>query len=51
MCTLSERIMLHRKLLEHRRNRGEEELMKRLEESIATAESDTKLLREILDRI
>jgi two-component system, chemotaxis family, protein-glutamate methylesterase/glutaminase len=51
MRTLKERTMLHRKLLEHRRNRGEEELMQRLEESIGTAENDLKLLREVLDRI
>jgi hypothetical protein len=30
------------------RNKGEDELMDRLEESVATAESDLKLLREIL---
>ena len=51
MRTLKERAVLHRKLLERKRNRGEEELMRRLEEPIATAEGDSKLLREILDRI
>lgn len=33
------------------RNKGEDELMKRLEASVATAESDLKRLREILERI
>jgi Glu-tRNA(Gln) amidotransferase subunit E-like FAD-binding protein len=34
-----------------RANKGEDELMKRLEEFVATAENDLKLLREILERI
>jgi hypothetical protein len=34
-----------------KRNKGETELMKRLEESVTRAESDLKLLREILERI
>jgi two-component system chemotaxis response regulator CheB len=51
MRTLKERTMLHRRLLERRRNKGEQDLMKRVEESIGTAETDIKLLREILDRI
>ena len=47
-----ERVVLHKKLVERKkRNRGEEELRKRLEESVATAENDLKLLREILERI
>jgi hypothetical protein len=33
------------------RNKGEDDLMKRPEESVATAENDLKLLREILERI
>jgi hypothetical protein len=33
------------------RNKGEDELMKRLEECVGRAESDLKLLREILGRI
>lgn len=48
---LKERSALHQKLVERRRNKGEEELMKRLEESVRTAERDLKLLREILERI
>ena len=49
---LKERVVLHKKLVERkRRNKGEEELKKRLEESVTTAESDLKLLREILERI
>lgn len=51
MRTLKERTVLHKKLLERKRNKGEAELMSRLEESIDTAEGDIKLLREILDRI
>ena len=49
---LKERVVLHKKLVERkRRNKGEEELKKRLEESVVTAENDLKLLREILERI
>jgi two-component system, chemotaxis family, protein-glutamate methylesterase/glutaminase len=48
---LKERIVLHQKLVDRKRNKGEEELFKRLEESVATAKDDLKLLREILDRI
>jgi len=49
---LKERVVLHQKLVERKkRNKGEEELRKRLEESVATAERDLKLLREILERI
>jgi hypothetical protein len=49
---LKERVVLHKQLVERRkRNRGEDELKKRLEESVATAENDLKLLREILERI
>jgi HEPN domain-containing protein len=33
------------------RNKGEDELLNRLEECVATAERDLKLLREILERI
>ena len=51
MRTLKERTVLHKKLIERKRNKGEEELRKRLEESISTADQDLKLLREILDRI
>jgi two-component system chemotaxis response regulator CheB len=49
--TLKERIVLHEKLAERKRNKGEEELLKRLDESVQTAKSDLQLLREILDRI
>jgi len=49
---LKELVVLHRELAERKkRNKGEDELMKRLEESIVTAESDLTLLREILERI
>jgi len=51
MRTLKERTVLHQKLIERKRNKGEDVLLKRLEESIGTAERDLKLLREILDRI
>jgi len=44
--------VLHKELVERkRRNKGEDELMKRLEDSVVTAESALKLLREILERI
>jgi hypothetical protein len=33
------------------RTKVEDDLMKRLEESVATAENDSNLLREILERI
>jgi hypothetical protein len=50
--TLKERIMFHQKLLEKpRKNKCEQELRQRFEESIAIAEKDVELLREILDRI
>src|SRR5215831_14108039 len=49
---LKERVVLHKRLVERKkRNKGEDELRQRLEESIATAESDLKLLCEILERI
>lgn len=51
MRTLKERTVLHKQLIEHKRNKGEDELRKRLEESVETAETDLRLLREILDRI
>src|SRR5436853_3675636 len=48
---LKERIVLHEELIERKkRNKGEEDLRKRLEESLATAEQDLKLLRDVLDR-
>jgi two-component system chemotaxis response regulator CheB len=49
--TLKERTVLHKRLIERSRNHGEETLRQRLEESIASADQDLKLLREVLDRI
>ena len=48
---LKERVVLHKNLMEHKRNKGELKLLKRLEESITTAQQDIKLLLEILNRI
>ena len=49
---LKERVVLHKELVERRKwNEGEDALKKRLEESVATARNDLKLLREILERI
>ena len=48
---LKELVVLHERLLEQKRNKGEQELFKQLEESVATAKNDLKLLRDILDRI
>jgi len=49
---LKERVVLHKELVERKsRNKGEEELRQRLEESVVTAKCDLKLLREILERI
>jgi two-component system chemotaxis response regulator CheB len=49
---LKERVVLHQNLIERKkRNKGEEELRNRLQESITTAEQDLKLLRDVLDRI
>jgi two-component system chemotaxis response regulator CheB len=49
---LKERVVLHKELVERKkRNKGETELKKRLEESVVIAESDLRLLREILERI
>jgi two-component system, chemotaxis family, protein-glutamate methylesterase/glutaminase len=49
---LKERVVLHKELVQRKkRNKGETELMKRLEESVVIAESDIRLLREILERI
>jgi hypothetical protein len=49
---LKERVVLHKELVERRkRNKGEDELKKRLEESVVTAGNDLKLRREILERI
>jgi hypothetical protein len=44
--------VLHKELVERRkRNKGEDELKKQLEECGATAGNDLNLLREILERI
>jgi len=43
--------VLHQRLLEQKRNKGGQELFKRLAESATAAEKDVKLLRDILDRI
>jgi len=48
---LKERIVLHEQLAERKRNKGEDELRKRLEESVVNARQDLKLLREVLDRM
>jgi two-component system chemotaxis response regulator CheB len=48
---LKERVVLHQRLMKKTRNKGEDELFKRLKESVTTAENDLKLLRELLDRI
>ena len=49
---LKERVVLHKNLVERKkRNTGEDELMKRLEESVLTAERDLKLLHEVVERI
>jgi len=48
---LKERIVLHEQLAERKRNKGEDELRKRLEESVVNAREDLKLLREVLDRM
>jgi hypothetical protein len=49
---LKERVVLHKELVERRmRNKGEDELKKRLEESVPTPENDLKPLREILKGI
>ncbi len=49
--TLNERVTLHRQLLRRQRNKGEEELLQRFEDSVKTAERDIELLREIIGRI
>ena len=49
---LKERVVVHEQLIKRKkRNKGEDELVNRLHESVATAEQDLKLLRDILDRI
>ena len=48
---LKERVVLHQRLLEQKRNKGERELFKRLAESATAPKKDVKLLPDILDRI
>ncbi len=48
---LKERVVLHQNLIEQKRNKGEQELFRRLQESVTTAKDDLKLLRDVLDRI
>jgi hypothetical protein len=48
---LKERVVLHKLVERRKRNKGEGELKKRLEESVVTAGNDLKLRREILERI
>ena len=44
--------MLHKELAERKkRNKGEDALKRRLDESVVTTENDLKLLREILERV
>jgi two-component system chemotaxis response regulator CheB len=49
--TLNERVTMHRQFLRRERNPGEELIFKRFQESVAAAERDVKLLREIISRI
>lgn len=49
--TLNERVTMHRQFLRRNRNRGEELIFKRFEESVVAAERDVELLREIISRI
>ena len=49
---LKERVVLHEELIKRKqRNKGENEMIHRPQESVATAEQDLKILRDILDRI
>ena len=49
---MNERITMHRKLCERpSRNKSEITILKRLEESVATAEQDVEMLREIAERL
>ena len=49
--TLNERVTLHRQFLRRQRNVGEESIFRRFEESVAAAERDVELLREIIARL
>jgi two-component system chemotaxis response regulator CheB len=48
---LKERVVLHEQLAVRKRNKGENELFNRLQESVSSAKEDLKLLLEILDRM
>jgi two-component system chemotaxis response regulator CheB len=48
---LKERTVLHERLAHRDRNKGEDELLIRLQDSVITAERDLKLLHEIMERI
>jgi two-component system chemotaxis response regulator CheB len=48
---LKERIVLHEQMADRKRNTGEDELLRRLEESVTTARQDLKLLHEVVERI
>ena len=48
---LEERVVVHQRLLEQKRNKSEQELFERLAEWATAKEKDVKLLRDILDRI
>jgi two-component system chemotaxis response regulator CheB len=49
--TLNERVTMHRQFLRRDRNTGEDLVFKRFEESVAAAEHDVELLREIISRL
>ncbi|HEY4282986.1 MAG TPA: chemotaxis protein CheB [Chthoniobacterales bacterium] len=49
--TLNERVTMHRQFLRRNRSAGEDALFKRFEDSVAAAERDVNLLREIISRI
>ena len=49
--TLNERVMVHRQFLRRTRNADENLLFKRFEESVAAAEHDVELLRDIIGRL
>jgi two-component system chemotaxis response regulator CheB len=49
--TLNERVMVHRQFLRRTRNADEDLLFKRFEESVAAAERDVELLRDIIGRL
>jgi hypothetical protein len=48
---LNERVILHRQFLRRERNAAEEIIFRRFEESVASAEREVELLREIISRL